>query len=478
MAKLYMGVDVGTSSMKVAAIEIESDGSTSLVGELSRGYPPGGERDAETWSRMALTMVSEFNPPDPPVAIGFTGQMHSLIPVDHTHRPLSSALLWYDMQGLPYLQRFVDEQCSVKAFVRRTGNLPLPDFTLAKWLYLRATDPELARQVRYLPSAKDSVRWAFDPTPDLVTDPTDAAGTQLYSPFRQAWDSALIAQARIPPHALGRVRPSTALVGRAVGLGRGWERTWLVNGAGDQAACGRAVDATSPGAASLSLGTSGVLAVALTREALPSAWTGDLHLFPSSDPETYQIIATIPALGAGLTWAADLLGVELAGLDALAQEGSRSETPGERAGFFPFLNGMGAPHPDASVRAGFYGLSTLTDRRVLAWIIYQGFAMELKTLVDGLNLAGVPITQVTLSGGACQLPTFVAAIASYLPVPCRFAPTLTGSAVGAALIAADAVLGSDAPRLDVSKPVHVPPRSMDSRWLELRAAYAQSAPVR
>ncbi len=471
MAKLFIGVDIGTSSIKVAVVEVDPQGRALVTYHVSRSYPAGRQRDAGTWSQLARTMVAELNPASAPAGIGFSGQMHSLIPLDEMRRSMSPTMLWCDMQGLPRLQRFVAEQCPLSEFVERTGNLPLPDFTLAKWLYLRNEKPDLADGVRYLPSAKDYVRWTFDPGSDLITDPTDAAGTQVYNLFQQAWDPVLIKQAEIPASALGIILPSAQVVGKADELNRQWAGTPLVNGAGDQAACGRAVGAGSPGQASLSLGTSGVLAVSLAKTALPDGWTGDLHIFPGWQPDMYQVIATIPALGSGLSWAASLLGVDLAALDDLAREGSEIDLGGEQAGFFPFLDGMGAPNPDSTVRAAFYGLSSSMDRRVIAWIIYQGFAMEIRMLVDAINAVGVDISQVTLSGGASQLPTFAAAIAAYLPVPCRRASARAGSAVGAALIAADTVLGPNTAWLDSAERIRAAARPMDPLWLARRSAH-------
>ena len=189
-------------------------------------------------------------------AVGFTGQMHALVPVE-AGRSLGQVRLWLDVEGKPHLDAFVRAHRQL-SLLRRTGNIPLPDFTLAKWLALRAESPEVADRVESLPAAKDFVRDAFVAELRILTDLNEAAGTQWFDPFKRVWSPAICAAADIPRDLLGEVVAPTMVVGqtRDRRLLRGIP---VIAGAGDQQAAARAQGSGVEGRASLSLGTSGVI---------------------------------------------------------------------------------------------------------------------------------------------------------------------------------------------------------------------------
>ncbi|NDL68573.1 FGGY family carbohydrate kinase, partial [Anaerotalea alkaliphila] len=80
---VYLGIDLGTSSVKVLAL----DESHAIVGDVSKEYPVSfpqekwAEQDPEDWWDSTVEAVRELVetcgiPRDGIGAIGFSGQMH------------------------------------------------------------------------------------------------------------------------------------------------------------------------------------------------------------------------------------------------------------------------------------------------------------------------------------------------------------------------------------------------------------------
>lgn len=468
----WVGVDVGTSSLKAVLVSVDEDrGFARVERTVSRAYAADGSptRDPAAWASHAAAALHEVVRGARPLGVGFTGQMHALIPLESGDRVAAPVRLWLDTEGEPALARFVRRHPF--DWVARTGNIPLPDFTLAKWLCARERTAGLKERVRRLLLPKDFVRTRVAPGSTVCTDPTDAAGTQVYDPFAGRWDMDIAAAAGIPPEALVDVLPSDAVVGE-MRLGE-CAGVKVVVGAGDQAAAARAVGAVVPGVASLSLGTSGVLLAPLGRADLPPGWSGDLHLFPGVAGSGPQVIATIPALGPGLSWAARLLGATTEELEAWAGAGEGGPC------FFPYLGGSGAPHADTERRGVLVGLGLDTDRAAVARAVYEGYALEFGALLDELRAAGVAVREVVLSGGAAELAVFARTVASALGTPVYRVHASSASAAGAALLARDAVRGGGRPVLERSFVNGAKPPLRREAWNRLRArVLAEATPGR
>ena len=474
-----VGVDVGTSGVKATAVSIE-DGVAVERRCVSIGYRPDGEpsRDPDRWVDASLEALKalELSGERDILGVGFTGQMHALVAVGENLRPLRPAMLWLDYDGAAQLQALTSRHSEIN-FVRSTGNIPLPDFTLAKWLVAVEHEPGLAKDTRAVLGAKDYVRTVLCDG-EVTTDWNEAAGTQLYDPFTRRWADEVATAAGLAVDRLPSVVDSTALVAPprdrdGVGIGvRG------VVGTGDQAAAARAVSAFAEGVVSLSLGTSGVLAARLDMAELPGDWDGRFHLFPLDAAGSFQLIGTIPSVGPTLRWVSQLLRVPIEELSTLARKAD-SDWPGAR--FYPYLAGRGAPDADAHQQGALVGLTEKTTSADIAQAVYLGIAFELASIVAEMRALGVHVEKVVCSGAVAADSHLAELIGACADVRCATARGLSASSSGAALLAYDAASLGNRPVLG-SLPVssrQVPPGRAE--WQEGREAIVHglsfSAPV-
>src|SRR4051812_6530431 len=97
---MFLGIDVGTSSVKAVivddsgAVRAESSSPLSVI----RSQPLFSEQDPESWWHATIEAVQSLSTTSRAAvtAIGLTGQMHGATLLDAEDRPLRPAILWND----------------------------------------------------------------------------------------------------------------------------------------------------------------------------------------------------------------------------------------------------------------------------------------------------------------------------------------------------------------------------------------------
>ena len=102
----YLGIDIGTSAVKVILLDEAQREHALAVRVLSVQRPAPGfsEQSADDWWQAVDSAVSEIAAKCPIEitavrAIGLSGQMHGLVPLDSQNTPLRPAILWNDTRA-------------------------------------------------------------------------------------------------------------------------------------------------------------------------------------------------------------------------------------------------------------------------------------------------------------------------------------------------------------------------------------------
>jgi xylulokinase len=438
---MYLGIDVGTSEVKVALVEGDHGGRVIAVGraglDVARPHPGWSEQDPDSWVRGAQAAIAEIRSAHPAelaavTGIGLSGQMHGAVLLDDADRVLRPAILWNDTRA--------EAECAVlEARVpdarRVTGNLAMPGFTAPKLLWVAAHEPEVfARTARVL-LPKDHVRlWL---TGDHVSDMSDAAGTLWLDVHERAWCDAMLAATGLDRSHMPRLVEGSAPSGtlrselaRAWGMGM-TGAVCVAGGAGDNAASAVGLGVIAEGEGLLSLGTSGVFFVA--RDACRPAPARGVHTFCHALPGTWHQMAVMLSAASCLRWVAQLTGAAdeaalIAEAEALSAD-ARARAPL----FLPYLSGERTPHNDAFAQGVWFGLRHDTGRAELGYSVLEGVAFGLADGHAAVLAAGGVARAVALTGGGSRSRFWAQLIASALDVALALPE---GSEVGAALGAA------------------------------------------
>jgi len=440
---MYLGIDIGTSSVKAVLIDEAQNivASESEPLTVERPHPAWSEQDAESWVAAASKVLDALSSKQADAmkrvrGIGLSGHMHGATLIDKADRPLRPCILWND-------GRSAKEAAELDAdprFREITGNIVFPGFTAPKLVWVHRHEPKIFGAVAKVLLPKDYVRlWL---TGDHASDMSDSAGTSWLDVAKRDWSDDLLAATHLSRDQMPKLYEGSEATGklRPVLASRwGMEAPVVAGGGGDNAASACGVGTVAPGAAFVSLGTSGVLFVS-NEKFRPNAASA-VHAFCHALPNTWHQMGVILSAAGSLEWLAEVM-------DSSAGELAQSvekHTAGEEPLFFlPYLSGERTPHNDTQARGSFVGLSHQTDRTALARAVLEGVAYAFADCLEALKEAGTAVERATAVGGGSRSRAWLKIIASVLNVPIDVpAEGDFGGAFGAARLGLLAAEGGD-----------------------------------
>lgn len=166
----YLGLDIGSSSIKVALVEIASGKSIGLVQEpetemdmlaLKNGW---AEQKPDDWWEHACTAItklkSKFNVSRAEIkGIGISYQMHGLVLVDDEGKPLRKSIIWCDSRavetGNKAFSELGEDKCNTHLL-----NSPA-NFTASKLKWVKENEPEVYSKVYKFMLPGDYIAYRF-----------------------------------------------------------------------------------------------------------------------------------------------------------------------------------------------------------------------------------------------------------------------------------------------------------------------------
>ena len=444
MSDLFLGLDIGTSSVK--SILISLDGSVAAVASapLSLDTPEPGwaEQEPEAWwdaARAAIRDVLAQRAGARVAGIGISGQMHSSVFLDKRGAVIRPALLWCDGRTTAEC-REIETRAGGETHLREwVCNPALEGFTLPKVLWLRNHEPAAFARLATVLLAKDFVRLRLTGT--VATEPSDASGTLMFDPAHLRWSREMLAAVDLPPSLLPDVGGSAQVLGRVTkeaaaltGLAAG---TPVVGGGADNACGAAGVGAITPGEAVSSWGTSGtVLAPTAEPRVDPELRA---HTFCHVAPNVWYVIGVVLSAGGAFAWYRDQCARELPDGDRdvqLVKEAATVPPGADGVTFLPYLQGERTPHRDASLRAAFTGLSLAHTRAHMTRAVLEGVCFALRDSLTILQELGLAPGHLLLTGGGAKSAFIRQLQADVFGLPVTTVNREEGGAYGAALLAA------------------------------------------
>lgn len=447
---MYLGLDLGTSSVKAALFDADQRliAQASQPLQVSRPHPGWSEQDPEAWWRATEAAVDTVAAQASLAGlrgIGLSGQMHGAVLLDAEDRVMRPAILWNDGRA--------GAECAAleAAFPRLrevAGNIAMAGFTAPKLAWVARHEPAIFEHVSTVLLPKDYLRFRL--TGHHVSEMSDASGTLWLDVAARDWSDDLLEatglnRGQMPrlvegSEASGELRPE---------LARRWGASGPVvvaGGAGDNAAAACGVGVVTPGSAFVSLGTSGVLFVSNARFSPNTA--GAVHAFCHAIPGTWHQMGVILSAADSLEWLS-----RIAGRPARDLAGAvRLDRPSEVT-FLPYLSGERTPHNDPGARGAFVGLSQSDGPEDLAQAVMEGVAYAFADCQRVLAAAGTDFADALVVGGGSRSETWLRIIASVLDRPLRLAADSDiGAALGAARLALCAAEGADPAQVCAAPP--------------------------
>lgn len=433
---MYIGIDLGTSGVKV--ILMAEDGlvvtSCSSPLSVSRPFDLWSEQNPEDWwqaTDLAMLQLAAENDLKNVKAIGLSGQMHGATLLGKQGKVLRPAILWNDGRSdeeCLLLQRRCPEVQSI------TGNLVMPGFTAPKLLWVKKHEPDIFAQIDKVLLPKDYLRFRM--TGEFATDVSDASGTLWLNMEQRAWSDTMLQATGLNEQQMPKVYEGSEITGVIDdALAKRWSiaAVPVVAGGGDNAAGAVGMGIIKPEETMLSLGTSGVIfSVSDGFTANPAV---ALHSFGHAIPNTWHTMSVMLSAASCIDWVTKL--TQFSGVEAalLAAENRVDHT--SDVTFLPYLSGERTPHNDANAKGVFWGMTHETTPADLVQAVLEGVSFALLDGLDAVRSAQNINNSIDVIGGGAKSAYWLQLLADVFAIPMDYREGGdVGPALGAARLAA------------------------------------------
>lgn len=435
---VYLGIDLGTSSVKVIILDDDDKlvAHASAPLSVSRPAPLWSEQDPSDWWEATNIAMAELGQSNAKTlqkvkAIGLSGQMHGATLLDDNNAIIRPAILWNDGRSEQQCKSIEAREPNTRSI---TGNIAMPGFTAPKLVWLKENEPENFAKVAKVLLPKDYLRFLM--TGDFASDMSDSAGTLWLDVEKRQWSEQMLAATDLTIAQMPKLFEGTEITGylnKASAAKWGMSKVPVIGGGGDNAAGAAGIGIINPNEAFLSLGTSGVYFVA--NETYKPNPDSAVHTFCHCLPNTWHQMSVVLSAASCLSWVTKLTGVS--DEKTLLDEVEKLDFS-ERSSviFLPYLSGERTPHNNPNAKGVFVGLDHNTDAATLGRAVLEGVAFAFADGQQALLAAGTSIEQVSVIGGGSRSIIWGRILASVLNKPLTYRKGAdVGPALGAARLA-------------------------------------------
>jgi len=434
---LYIGVDLGTSAVKLLLM----DGDGAIQNIVSKEYPlefpqPGwSQQNPEDWRKAVLEGIPELLTgfdASQVAGIGAGGQMHGLVVLDQDDNVIRPAILWNDgrtSKQVDYLNNVVGREKLSKL----TANIAFAGFTAPKLLWIRENEPDLFAKIAKIMLPKDFINYVL--TGVHCTDYSDASGMLLLDVENKCWskemlDICCVTEKQMPKlfesyEAIGTLKPEIA---QRLGLS---EKVVVCAGAGDNAAAAVGTGTVGEGACNISLGTSGTIFISSERFGVDPH--NALHAFAHADGRYHLMGCMLSAASCNKWLMEDIFQTK----DYAGEQ--KNITPDKlgnnRVYFLPYLMGERSPINDTNARGTFVGMTMDTSRSDLTQAVLEGVAFAIRDSFEVAKALGIDIRSSKICGGGAKSPLWKTIMANVLNIRLEVPESEQGPGMGGAMLA-------------------------------------------
>ncbi|GKX29541.1 xylulokinase [Vallitalea longa] len=435
---MFLGVDLGTSSVKLIAVNENGD----ILGESVRDYPiyypklNYAEQNPEDWWSATKEAMKELvgkldTSCDKIESIGLSGQMHGLVILDEDDNVLRPALLWCDQRTQKECDEITDHFGKDK-LRDLTANKALTGFTAPKILWVKNNEPEIFNKISKIMLPKDYINYKL--TGNFSTDVSDASGMLLVDVKNRKWSNEVLEFLSINEDMLPKLYESSQSVGtvkKELKDELDIENDIIVAaGAGDQAAGAVGIGVVESGMLSVALGTSGVVFAAHDKFAVDE--DARVHSFCHANNKYHSMGVMLSAASCLKWWVEEVN--KNASFDELLEEATKVEPGSNGLVFLPYLVGERTPYPDPNARGCFIGLTITHTRAHMTRAILEGVSFGLRDSLEILRELKVPIKEVRVYGGGAKSQLWRQILADIFDCNMNTINTNQGPALGGAIL--------------------------------------------
>ena len=431
---MYLGVDLGTSSVKL----VLADGEGRIADSASAKYPlllpedGWSEQNPEDWYAGVIACVRELGCRHDLSAVkgvSFSGQMHGLVVLDKDDNVIRPAILWNDNRTTEECA-YLNDVIGKDKLLEWTGNVAFTGFTAPKLMWMKRHEPENFARIAKIMLPKDYVAYKMSGV--FGSDVSDDSGTLYFDVKNRAWSAPMLGIIGITEEQLPAIFESTDVIGyvseefaAASGLPVSAK---VVMGGGDQAVGAVGTGTVKEGRMFFSLGTSGVVFAPCAEFA--ASTNGGMHVFRHANGRFHFMGCMLSAAGSMQWWSEEVTGMSVGDL--------LDEMPGvctDAPIFLPYLMGERSPINDPDAKGAFYGINLAHKRADLTKAVVDGICFGLKDCYDNILGMGAEAGYARVIGGGSRSDKWMQILSDITGLELRRINTSDGAGLGAVILA-------------------------------------------
>ena len=414
---MFIGIDLGTSSVKTILIDENQNILASKTETISIENPQNGyyEQDPEQWYLATIRCFNFLKKQKPrefaeTLALSISGQMHGATFLDKESKILRSCILWNDTRS----SKECDEMEKKCLDLRKiSGNIAMPGFTAPKVLWVKNNEPEIFKKIDKVLLPKDYLRFRL--SGEFVTDTSDASGTLWLDVQKRNWSEELLESTSLNIHHMPRIVEGTeqsAKISKLIKDEFGFNYNVIIaGGAGDQAAGAAGSGVINSSQAVLSLGTSGVYFSPTLN--FSSNTSKAIHSFCHCLPNTWHHMSVMLSAASCMDWISGMYGISIEDFYKIVDDFTSDITNIKNAPFFlPYLSGERTPHNNAFIRAGFHSMTTSSSKADMFYAVLEGVTFGLKNGFEAVNEINDQTDETYVVGGGAKSETWLKLLSS------------------------------------------------------------------
>ena len=433
---LYIGVDLGTSAVKLLLMDEKGKIHNIVSKEYPISFPHPGwsEQNPQDWKEQSLAGIKELiaDADKSQIAgISFGGQMHGLVVLDEHDEVIRPAILWNDGRTTKETD-YLNEVIGKDKLSKYTANIAFAGFTAPKILWMKEQEPEKFAKINKIMLPKDYLAYVLSGV--HCTDYSDASGMLLLDVEHKCWSKEMLEICDVKEEQLPTLYESYEVVGtikpeiaEELGIPASVK---IIAGAGDNAAAAVGTGTVGEGRCNISLGTSGTIFISSKKFGVDEH--NALHSFDHADGYYHLMGCMLSAASCNKWWMDEILKTK-----EYTKEQEQISKLGENNVFYlPYLMGERSPHNDPKARATFIGMTMDTTREDMTQAVLEGVAFGLRDSLEVARSLGIQIDRTKICGGGAKSPLWKKIIANVMNLKVDVIESEEGPGYGGAILAA------------------------------------------
>ncbi len=404
---MYIGIDLGTSSVKMILVDVDQNiiatsNSSLSIESIKDGY---NEQNPKEWINATMSCFEDIKKIKPKefsetISIGISGHMHGATLVDRSGEVIRPCILWNDTRSFIECEEFENQDFDVRTI---SGNITMPGFTAPKINWVKKNEKENFKKIYKVLLPKDYLRFYL--TGEFYSEMSDASGTLWLDIKKRKWSDKLLSCSYLEEEHMPKLVEGNEKTGylkiKIKNKFKFKNDVKVVGGAGDNAASAVGMGIENKNQSFISLGTSGVFFTP-TNNFLSN--TGDaVHSFCHCLPNKWHLMSVMLSASNCLDWIGKITNSSVIKIFSNLESFCENENSILNSPFFlPYLSGERTPHNNPHIRGSFHSIKHTTDDVNLQYAVLEGISFGLLDGVNAISRVNKDFNKIIMVGGGSK----------------------------------------------------------------------------